>query len=83
MNLINRGLVAMAIAMLCVAFPASAQDSSVLVQCPHLKGEGTELHPPGDPAIKCEHLVAGDGMVTMADDAGKKQYIFSFASVLS
>jgi FtsP/CotA-like multicopper oxidase with cupredoxin domain len=65
--------------MLFVAFPASAQDSSIFVQC--LKSEGTELHSAGDSAIKCVHLVAGDGMVTMADDAAKKQYIFSFARV--
>jgi FtsP/CotA-like multicopper oxidase with cupredoxin domain len=86
MQFISRGLVAGMLAMLFVAFPASAQDSSIYVQCP----ETTALHTtPGDPAIKCEHLVAGDGMVTMADDmidpddgvAGKKQYIFSFARV--
>ena len=63
--------------MLFVAFPAWAQDSNIVVQCP--KDEGTRLHSAGDPAIKCEHLVAGDGMVTMAD--GYPQYIFSFASV--
>jgi FtsP/CotA-like multicopper oxidase with cupredoxin domain len=66
----------MAIAMLCVAFPASAQDSSIYVQCP----DTTVEHPtPGDPAIKCIHLSGGDGMVTMAD--GYLQYIFSFAEI--
>ncbi len=63
--------------MLFAAFPASAQDSNIVVQCP--KDVGTELHPAGDPAIKCDHLTAGDGMVTMAD--GYPQYIFSFARV--
>jgi FtsP/CotA-like multicopper oxidase with cupredoxin domain len=72
--------------MLFVAFPANAQDSSIYVQCP----DSTVAHPtPGDPAIKCEHLVAGDGMVTMANDVtpgqlepgGKRQYIFSYARV--
>jgi len=58
------------------ALPALAQQSSILFQCP----TQTLLHPtPGDPAIRCDHLVAGDGMVTMADDAGKQMYIFSFA----
>jgi len=61
--------------MLFVAFPASAQDSNIVVQCPTT----TELHPSGGDGIKCQHLTAGDGMVTMAD--GYKQYIFSFASV--
>ncbi len=37
----------------------------------------------GDPGIKCDHLVAGDGMVTMSDDAKKEQYIFSFAHLPS
>jgi FtsP/CotA-like multicopper oxidase with cupredoxin domain len=67
-----------------VAFAANAQESSINVQCP----EFTTLHPtPGDPAIKCAHLVAGDGMVTMADEdyegtgEGKPLYIFSFAKL--
>ena len=77
MQLIGRGLVAGVLTALFVAFPASAQDSSIVVQCP--KDVGTALHDAGDPAIKCEHLVAGDGMVTMAD--GYPQYIFSFARV--
>ena len=87
MQLISRGLVAGVLTMLFVAFPASAQDSNINVQCK--QSTGTALHDAGDPAIKCIHLVAGDGMATMADDmdfdgdgvAGKKQYIFSFANV--
>ena len=63
-----------------VALPAAAQQSNILVQCP----SSTLLHPSGA-GIKCGHLAAGDGMVTMADDAvdgvpgGKQLYIFSFA----
>ena len=71
MQFISRGLVAGALAMLFVAFPASAQDSSINVQCPDTVAT--------DDAIECVHLVAGDGMVTMAD--GYPQYIFSFAEV--
>jgi FtsP/CotA-like multicopper oxidase with cupredoxin domain len=56
------------------ALPANAQDSSIYVQCP----TDTALHSGGD-GIKCEHLVAGDGMVTMAD--GYPQYVFGFARV--
>jgi FtsP/CotA-like multicopper oxidase with cupredoxin domain len=68
------------------AFPASAQDSSIWAQCPAT----TLLHPGGD-GIVCKHVMGGDGMVTMADDAyqndfdgtvgGKKLYIFSFSEV--
>jgi len=80
-------VVAAAVLMMIASFPASAQDSNIVVQCP--QSEGTALHDAGDPAIKCIHLVAGDGMATMADDMvdpdfggqGKKQYIFSFAEV--
>jgi FtsP/CotA-like multicopper oxidase with cupredoxin domain len=76
MNLLNRGLVAAAAVMLFLASSANAQDSSIYVQCP----ETTDLHPTGD-GIKCDHLAAGDGMVTMADDDAKKQYVFSFSRV--
>jgi len=72
MNIRKCGVVAAAVLALVAALPASAQDSSIVVQCP----QSTTLHPGGD-GIKCDHLVAGDGMVTMADDY--PQYIFSFA----
>jgi FtsP/CotA-like multicopper oxidase with cupredoxin domain len=74
MNFIIRGLIAAVSAVLLVPLSASAQDSNIFVQCP----ETTDLHPTGD-GILCEHVVAGDGMVTMADDAEKQQYIFSYA----
>ena len=57
MQLIGRGLIAGVLTMLFVAFPAVAQDSSIVVQCP--KDDGTRLHPPGSDKIKCDHLVAG------------------------
>jgi len=77
MNWLRTGTIATAITTLFVALPAFAQDSNIYVDCPNLKGEGTALHPAGDPAIKCVHLMAGDGMVTMAD--GYKQYVFGFS----
>jgi len=77
MNWLRTGTIATAITTLFVALPAFAQDSNIYVDCPNLKGEGTELHAAGDPAIKCMHLMAGDGMVTMAD--GYKQYVFGFS----
>jgi len=92
MNANKIGVVAAAVLTLIASLPASAQDSSIVVQCP----KDTPLHPDSDTnpnsresGIKCVHLVAGDGMVTMADDMqdpdtglrGKKQYIFSFAEV--
>jgi hypothetical protein len=74
MQLIGRGLFAGVLAMLFAALPANAQDSSINVQCP----QTTKLHPDGV-GIKCDHLAAGDGMVTMAD--GYPQYVFSFSRV--
>ena len=76
MKITRNGLVGTAVLMLIASLPASAQDSSINVQCP----ETTELHPTGD-GIECIHLAAGDGMVTMADDMAKTQYIFSFAKL--
>ena len=76
MSYIIRGLIAAVSAVLLVPLSASAQESNIFVQCP----ESTDLHPAGD-GIKCRHLMAGDGMVTMADDANKELYIFSFADV--
>jgi FtsP/CotA-like multicopper oxidase with cupredoxin domain len=55
---------------------AHAQESSIYVQCP----DSTDLHPTGD-GITCKHLMAGDGMVTMADDEGRPLYVFGFAEV--
>jgi FtsP/CotA-like multicopper oxidase with cupredoxin domain len=82
MSFIIRGLIAAVSAVLLVPLSASAQDSNIFVQCPN----GTELHPdtdglPGEDGIKCFHLAAGDGMVTMSDDAGKELYIFSFSTI--
>jgi len=72
MNASKIGVVAAAVFTLIASLPASAQDSSIVVQCPTT----TKLNPDGD-GIKCDHLVAGDGMVTMADNY--PQYIFGFA----
>ncbi len=80
MNSMSKTIFALALSTVFLTLGVSALDSNILVQCP--KAEGTELHAPGDSAIKCEHVVAGDGMVTMADDymgSGKKQYVFSYA----
>jgi FtsP/CotA-like multicopper oxidase with cupredoxin domain len=94
MNVITRGLIAAVSCMLLMVPAASAlnpyPNSSIYTQCP----TATVLHPDTDAnattreaGIKCDHLAAGDGMVTMADDAidpdsgtpGKKLYIFSFS----
>jgi FtsP/CotA-like multicopper oxidase with cupredoxin domain len=76
MKLKSGGTIATVLALLLVASAASAQDSSIYVQCPST----TDLHPLGD-GITCRHLVAGDGVVTMSDDMQKEQYIFSFAEL--
>ena len=86
MSFIIRGLIAAVSAVLLVPLSASAQESNIFVQCPL----STDLHPQtteqalaGDRAdgIVCRHLTGSDGMVTMAGDANKELYIFSFADV--
>ncbi len=63
-------------------FSANAQDSSIYVQCP----TATRIHPDtdGNPAtreagIKCDHIGAGDGMVSMGNDGAKPLYVFGFS----
>ena len=82
MKLINRGLFATTMLMILLTPTVWAQDSNIYTQCP----TSTRLHPDtdGDPTtrekgIVCDHLTGGDGMVTMADDIKKKQYVFGFA----
>ena len=76
---------------------AHAQDSSIYVQCPsatddhpEVVGSSAEVGEYGihahnrnadGSAIKCDHLTAGDGMSTMADNDAKRQYIFGFARI--
>jgi len=75
-------LIAVGLPVLLAALTVSAQESSISVQCPTT----TVLHPSGD-GIKCIHLAAGDGVVTMANDitdgvpGGKQQYVFSYARI--
>jgi len=77
----NLRLLALVALAALLGVPAIAQQSSIWDQCPRNTGDGTVLHPnPDDPGIKCMHVVAGDGMVHMADDAQKELYIFSFAN---
>jgi FtsP/CotA-like multicopper oxidase with cupredoxin domain len=70
--------------MIVVASPAIAQDSSIYVQCPKdtvIHGDLDSDQTTRTPGIKCKHVMAGDGIVTMADDQNYPQYIFSFADV--
>jgi FtsP/CotA-like multicopper oxidase with cupredoxin domain len=88
MKVMIRGLSVSVFSLIFVALGVSAE-SSISVQCP----TETLLHPDtdGNPltreeGIKCGHLAAGDGMVTMADNyqgtgVGKPLYIFSFADL--
>ncbi len=77
MSATHRRLVALVVYAAAVAgVPANAAESSVHVQCPPT----TEQHPSGE-GIRCVHLAAGDGMVTMADDAQKQLYVFGFSAV--
>lgn len=65
------GMIAALCSTLLMAFNECAAESSIYMQC----GGG-----PG-PGVDCIHLAAGDGQVTMADDAEKPLYIFSFSEV--
>jgi len=84
-------LLTMAFLLLAWSVPAGAQ---ILVQCPgDLNGDSIPdpflLNPNGsptgrpnpdyDPTVKCMHLAAGDGYITMAD--GRPMYMFGFADV--
>lgn len=83
MELLRRWSAASTFLLFFTSIAAHGADSSINIQCP----TATDLHPTGE-GIVCDHLVGGDGMVTMADEAyenddglvgGKKMYIFSFA----
>lgn len=96
-----RGIAAVAFSMLFVPFGASAQDSSIFWQCPQetanhpaipnnlgsTDAEDIYVRQANDDGsrIKCDHLTAGDGITTMADDKegglGKRLYIFGFNRV--
>ncbi len=101
MKIITRGFAAAAICMLFVPF-ASAEDSSIFWQCPEetanhpaipdnvgsTDAEDIYVRQANDDGsrIKCDHLTAGDGITTMADDKdasglGKRLYIFGFNRV--
>jgi FtsP/CotA-like multicopper oxidase with cupredoxin domain len=67
---IGRSPLVAALLLAWAALPADA--GHIRVQCP----TSTEKHPDGS-GIKCEHLAAGDGLVTMAD--GKPLYMFGFS----
>ena len=57
------------------------QNGSIYAQCPgDTNGDGVpDVAAPGHPDVKCMHLAAGDGFITMAD--GKPIYTFGFSDV--
>jgi FtsP/CotA-like multicopper oxidase with cupredoxin domain len=73
--------------VLLLLFAAMPSGAVVSVQCPgDVDGDSIpdekvrgKPNPDFDPAVKCVHLSAGDGFVTMAD--GRVQYIFSFSDI--
>lgn len=68
-------------AVMAIAAPAGAQsqDGAVFVQCPGDTNGDAIPDGPVNPNVKCLHLAAGDGFVTMAD--GKPLYIFGFSDI--
>lgn len=102
MKIMTRGFAAIAFAVMLVPFGARAQDSSIFWQCPEetanhpaipdnvgsTDAEDIYVRQANDDGsrIKCDHLTAGDGITTMADDKdasglGKRLYIFGFNRV--
>jgi FtsP/CotA-like multicopper oxidase with cupredoxin domain len=69
------------IGVLSWAVPAHAQNGAIYVQCPgDTNGDAIPDVPvPGHPNVKCMHLAAGDGYVTMAD--GQQLYTFGFSDM--
>jgi FtsP/CotA-like multicopper oxidase with cupredoxin domain len=61
--------------------PGQCDDMSSCTADAECAGIGGELCTPPSQGIRCKHLMAGDGMVHMADDAAKDMYVFSFADV--
>jgi len=74
-------IAAIALVALAAAAPARAQNpaGALYVQCPGDFNGDSVPDGPVDPNVKCMHLAAGDGWITMAD--GKPMYIFSFSDV--
>jgi FtsP/CotA-like multicopper oxidase with cupredoxin domain len=69
-------------AMLAWTVPAGAQgNGSIFIQCPgDTDGDGIpDVAVAGHPNVKCMHLAAGDGYITMGD--GKPIYTFGFKDV--
>ncbi len=59
---------------------AGGAQAGAFVQCPGDENGDAVIDAPDTSAnIKCKHLAAGDGFITMAD--GKSQYIFGFFDV--
>src|SRR5512147_892636 len=91
-TVVGAGAVAMAVLVALLGPGAAAQGNdpkrfgAIYVQCPgDSDGDaipdaaGIAADPRWNPKVKCMHLAAGDGMVTMAD--GKQLYTFGFSDV--
>jgi FtsP/CotA-like multicopper oxidase with cupredoxin domain len=81
---LRRRMVPLAVAAAALLAGASAS-AAVFVQCgpnnTYVDGDGKiaipAVQPPGSPKVECRHLVAGDGLISMAD--GRTLYSFGFA----
>jgi FtsP/CotA-like multicopper oxidase with cupredoxin domain len=101
-RLLSKGLLTTSMLVAVSVPVAHAEDSSIFWQCPEetanhpaipnnvgsTDAEDIFVRQPNDDGsrIKCDHLTAGDGITTMADDKdgtgnGKRMYIFGFNRV--
>jgi FtsP/CotA-like multicopper oxidase with cupredoxin domain len=82
MNIKMRTLLIMLLIVPFLLSAALQTHATVLVQCPGDKDGDAIVDTPNNPKyrnIRCMHLAAGDGFVTMAD--GRPTYMFGFADV--
>lgn len=75
----NRLSLAILAAVLGVGLAPITGESAIFTQCPGDTNQDAIPDGAPDPRLKCVHLTAGDGVVTMGDRY--PQYIFGFANV--
>jgi FtsP/CotA-like multicopper oxidase with cupredoxin domain len=73
------GLAGVAALWTAAPLQAQAQSGAVYTQCPGDTNGDSIPDASANPNVKCMHLAAGDGFITMAD--GRRLYIFGFSDM--